>query len=357
MNDTRTFVAVTIGTGLILVGVFGVVLQLSLISAQIDDIVPFRADARLDELEARIDDLAAAASAPAPGAADTGTDPPAAGADARLDELEARIDDLAAAASAPAPGAAGTGTDPPAAGVGARLDELEARIDDLAAAVSAPAPDAAGVAAVPPLDINDHQWEPRYPFRDCEVCPEMVVMPAGDMALGRYEVTVGEYRAFASATGRGAGGGCLATGDSWRNPGFGQGDRHPVVCVSWDDAQEYVSWLSGKTTKTYRLPTEDEWESAAAGSQTTCSGRSPNDGTCAVDNPSSFNAAGLSGMVGNVWEWTSGCWEGNCGRPVHRGGSGFYAAEPLGFELRSWNAAGDRRADVGFRVVRLPSQR
>ena len=100
----------------------------------------------------------------------------------------------------------------------------------------------------------------------------MVVLPGGGLAMGRYEVTVGEYQVFASATGGGAGGGCIALGggDSWRNPGFPQTDRHPVTCVSWDDAQEYVSWLSRRTGATYRLPTEAEWERAASGSQPGC---------------------------------------------------------------------------------------
>ena len=73
--------------------------------------------------------------------------------------------------------------------------------------------------------------------------------------MGRYEVTVGEYRAFASATGGGAGGGCSTFGadDSWRDPGFPQTDRHLVTCVSWDDAQEYVSWLTRRTGATYRV--------------------------------------------------------------------------------------------------------
>ena len=105
-------------------------------------------------------------------------------------------------------------------------------------------------------------------FRDCDVCPEMVVMPDGDLALGRYEVTRGEYRAFASATGGGADD--CTRGDSWRNIEFPQTDRHPVTCVSWDDAQEYVSWLSRTTGAMYRLPTDAEWLRAAAGSEPEC---------------------------------------------------------------------------------------
>ena len=158
-------------------------------------------------------------------------------------------------------------------------------------------------------------------FRDCPECPEMVVLAGGVLAMGRYEVTVGEYRAFASATGAGAGGCRFFGGGSWRDPGFPQTDRHPVTCVSWDDAQEYVSWLSRRTGATYRLPTEAEWERAAAGSPdgVGCGGRSP-EGTCPVGQYGT-NAAGLSDMVGNVWEWTLDCWEGDCGRRVLRGGS------------------------------------
>ena len=105
--------------------------------------------------------------------------------------------------------------------------------------VSGGAGPAFGVAADPRLRPGDV-------FRDCESCPEIVVLPGGGLALGRYEVTVGEYRAFASATGAGAGD-CFGGGYSWRDPGFPQTDRHPVTCVSWDDAQAYVSWLSRTT--------------------------------------------------------------------------------------------------------------
>ena len=68
------------------------------------------------------------------------------------------------------------------------------------------------------------------------------------------------------------------SGSTWRNPGFPQEDNHPVVCVSWNDAVAFCNWLSKKEAKTYRLPTEAEWEYAAL--------------------------HGLEG-TGNVWEWTS----------------------------------------------------
>ena len=76
---------------------------------------------------------------------------------------------------------------------------------------------------------------------------------------------MGEYRAFVSATGGSAGGRCLAfgDGDSWENPGSSQTDRHPVTCVSLDDAQAYVLWLSRTARAKYRLPTEVELDLAA----------------------------------------------------------------------------------------------
>ena len=152
---------------------------------------------------------------------------------------------------------------------------------------------------------GDVRRRPGEVFRDCAECPEMVVLAGGRLAMGRYEVTVGEYRAFASATGGASGGECFGPRDvvvSWRNPGFPQTDRHPVTCVSRDDAQAYVSWLSRTTGATYRLPTEAEWERAAAGARPGCDrlgrGTIPN-GTCPV-GASVANAAGLSDMVGTI---------------------------------------------------------
>ena len=204
----------------------------------------------------------------------------------------------------------------------------------------------AGGASFGAVAGGDAPRRPRDVFRECDECPEMVVLPGGGLAIGRYEVTVGEYRAFASATG--------GTGnDGWRDHDrFPQTDRHPVTWVSWDDAQAYVSWLSRRTGAAYRLPTEAEWERAAAGSQAGCYRDRPGSrGTCPVGSYGS-NAAGLSDMVGNVHEWTSDCLEGDCGRRVLRGGSWSYDVGFLRPGTRIWDAAGRRFDRTGFRVSR-----
>lgn len=221
--------------------------------------------------------------------------------------------------------------------------------------------------------------------RDCAYCPEMVAIPAGRFvmgaapseeertslpeefrnrsqpqrsvsvkrfAAGRFEVTRGEYRVFAQATGR-SGEGCFVWGradfetdpaKSWRNPGFAQDDAHPVTCVSWEDATAYVTWLSQHTGRKYRLLTEAEWEYAArAGTATTrywgedagatCNYANGADRSTAARVPGaadwyladcddrhaytapvgSFrpNAFGLHDMLGNVEEWTQDCWGAN----------------------------------------------
>ncbi len=191
-------------------------------------------------------------------------------------------------------------------------------------------------------------------FRDCAACPEMVVLPEGRLALGRYEVTVGEYHAFVSATGAGAGGGCisLGAGDTWRDPGYAQTDRHPVTCVSWDDAQEFVSWLSDATDAMYRLPSEAEWAQAAAGSQLGCHhSRTDIQAACPV-GAYGANGAGLSDMVGNLWEWTNDCWEGDCAQRSLRGASWHSGAEYQLPATRDGNRPDMRIGHIGFRVAR-----
>ena len=237
-----------------------------------------------------------------------------------------------------------------------RLAELRASADNAPGGGVSRRADTAGSpgSASRPAGGADAPRRPGAVFRDCDGCPEMVVLPGGGLALGRYEVTVGEYRAFASATGGGAGVGCITfgDGDSWRDPGYAQTDRHPVTCVSWDDAQEYVSWLSRTAGATYRLPTEAEWESAAAGTQRGCDNeRTGHDGTCPVGTYG-VNAAGLSDMVGNLYEWTEDCWEGECGRRVLRGGSWYFAAEFQRPGARGWSDTDGRYYGNGFRVAR-----
>ena len=247
-----------------------------------------------------------------------------------------------------------------------RLEALRSPANDRPASVGRPTGGAgspgtgsrvsgAGGAAFGAVAGGDAPRRPGDVFRECDECPEMVVLPGGGLALGRYEVTVGEYRAFASATGGGAGGGCFHSKGAWQNPGFPQTDRHPVACMSWDDAQAYVSWLSRRTGAAYRLPSEAEWERAAAGSQVGCyRGRTTeNPGTCPVGSYGS-NAAGLSDMVGNLWEWTSDCWEGDCGRRVIRGAAWSYSPFAVDYRLgtRSPLRAAARFDDQGFRVSR-----
>ena len=187
-------------------------------------------------------------------------------------------------------------------------------------------------------------------FRDCDVCPEMVVMPGGRFALGRYEVTVGEYRVYASAAAGGAGQGCAADRAlGWRDPGVLQTESHPVTCVSWDDAQDYVTWLTGRSGARYRLPTEEEWVLAIGGAEPGCqSRRDGRDGTCPVGSYGS-NDVGLSDMVGNVWEWMEDCYEGDCGSRVIRGGG-------WGSDER-WRDANARLSEWRYNPPPLPGRR
>lgn len=144
-------------------------------------------------------------------------------------------------------------------------------------------------------------------FQDCDDCPEMVVVPAGQFIMGtadseagrltnegpqrevtiakpfaisKYEVTIGQYRQFSEETNRGVRnnncvvvtglrGGEPVQGKSWEDPNYDVEENHPVACISWNDSQDFVGWLAEKTGQPYRLLTEAEWEYAArAGTST-----------------------------------------------------------------------------------------
>jgi len=232
-------------------------------------------------------------------------------------------------------------------------------------------------------------------IRDCPSCPEMVVVPAGTFllgtsadgrerdpdrgespplpvtmsrafAIGRFEVTVAEFRAFVTSTRYAPPGDCrISSGGAWVRlpdrgwaaPGFPapQADNEPVVCVSWDDATAYADWLSRTTGKVYRLPSETEWEYAARGGTTTpryfgdrdsdedtvlsvaCDYANVYDSSSVTELPFPYpnarcrdghtytapvgsfkpNAFDLYDMIGNAREWLQDCFTGSyIGRPA-----------------------------------------
>jgi formylglycine-generating enzyme required for sulfatase activity len=196
-------------------------------------------------------------------------------------------------------------------------------------AAPSPAPNA------PLANPSSASPEPGDIFRDCPDCSEMVVVPAGQFkmgsaetiyeqpahqvsiarpfAIGRREVTFDEWDLCVTA------GGCKYRPD---DHGWGRANR-PVIDVSWDDAKAFLSWLSQKSGKIYRLPSEAEWEYAArAGTESSFWwGRSPVKGNAncedCAESPSrrtlpaqSFrpNGFGLFDVAGNVAEWVEDCW-------------------------------------------------
>ena len=289
--------------------------------------------------------------------------------------------------------------------------------------------------------------KPGTVFQDCADCPRMVVIPAGEFtlgspaseagrgldegpqrqvqiaqpfALGRSEVTVAEFRRFVEEAGyrteaerdtraQGCSGFIYADPaaanpatepfTSWRSPGLAQAqaDSHPVLCVSWNDARAYVQWLSKKTGKRYRLPSEAEWEYAARAGSTTARpwGDDPVQ-ACRFANVAdqsrfqtwSFgqkhectdghyftapaggyapNRFGLYDMIGNVWEWNEDCWnasysgspadgsawlKGDCAQRVLRGGSWSTVPRFARSATRHKNPVDFRDNLTGFRVAR-----
>ena len=241
---------------------------------------------------------------------------------------------------------------------------------------------------------SDAQRLPGELFRDCPDCAEMVIVPQGEFemgsnlktseqpvhrvnirrnfAIGRREVTFAEWDRCVDA------GGCMFRPT---DQGWGRGDR-PVTNVSWDDAKQFIAWLSRLTGKPYRLPTEAEWEYAARGGSITpywwgkdvgaghaqCAG-------CGVGESDrtapagSFrpNAFGLYDTAGNAAEWVEDCWNssfhgapgdgsawisGDCSLRVLRGGSFADKATAVRSSSRFRYDQDVRYYANGFRVAR-----
>ncbi|HXZ93104.1 MAG TPA: formylglycine-generating enzyme family protein [Burkholderiales bacterium] len=240
---------------------------------------------------------------------------------------------------------------------------------------------------------------PGATFRDCDHCPEMVVVPAGsflmgsppteagrfpdespqhrvtfarEFAVGKFPVTRAEYARFVQESGYRAGPGCLIRKfggwiddprADWRTPGFAQTARDPVVCMNVDDAMAYTAWLSRKTGYAYRLLAEAEWEYAARagssgaypwgaeanhdranfGAEPCCEPATEGRDRWLHTSPAgSFppNAFGLYDMHGNAWQWTQDCWYRNYdGAPTD--GSARVSGSCVDHVLRggSWNCS------------------
>jgi formylglycine-generating enzyme required for sulfatase activity len=262
-------------------------------------------------------------------------------------------------------------------------------------------------AAVPLSPGEECALKPKNVFKECPECPEMVVVPAGSftmgspktepernddegpqhkvtiskrLAVGRFTVTFAEWDACV------ADGGC--NGYRLDDRAWGRG-RMPVINVSWNDAQAYLSWLSKKTGKTYRLLSEAEWEySARAGTttpfwqgatistdQANYNGRYFYPGgkkgefrgkTVPVDMFAP-NAFGLYNVHGNVLQWCADAKRTYTAAPmtdplgptenvairVQRGGGLAYAARGVRSAYRRVGNVGDRSGDFGFRCARL----
>jgi formylglycine-generating enzyme len=209
----------------------------------------------------------------------------------------------------------------------------------------------------------DYPNYPRHRFVELQdEAPVHAVRISRSFYLGKYEVTIGQFKQFVESSGYvpeseadGTGGyGYNVKYDpsqtvrqdafegrdrkySWKNPGFPQADDHPVVNVTWNDAVAMAQWLSQNEKRHYRLPTEAEWEYACrAGAATRYyNGNSPSglnriantfDQTVvpfwvqwkdfATEGSDNYaftapvgqflpNAFGLYDMLGNVWEWVS----------------------------------------------------
>ena len=285
------------------------------------------------------------------------------------------------------------------------LASSDAPATKAAAAIAVPAePVARRAPALEPVARNASPpavpvVPPGSVFRDGDNFPEMVVIPAGrfmmgrlaeetgrDAELPRHSVTIAQPFALAKHA---------VTFDEWdafvatdgtaykpADKGWGRG-RQPVINVSWEDAQAYAAWVSDKTGKLYRLPSEAQWEYAARAGTTTRypwgdapgknqanfskSGSPWSDRQTAPVGGFPPNQFGLCDMIGNVWEWTQDCWNdnyngapedgnaweaGNCGVRVVRGGSWSSSAGNVRVAFRFRFKPAFRDINLGFRLAR-----
>ena len=245
--------------------------------------------------------------------------------------------------------------------------------------------------------------------------PQKKVSLRRPIAISKTEVTVGQFRMFVEATGyvteaeKNPEVGCRIFDNgwrweanrNWREHRYEQSDRHPVVCVSWDDALAYIDWLTEQTGELYSLPSEVEWEYAArSGSQKSRFWEEEEQEACGYANVSDLSRArmsnlsrspenifvcddgyaysapvasfqennfGINDMLGNVWEWTADCWNdnyddlpqvgqprlhGNCSNRVYRGGSWGNFPALIRAAKRGTDPKEFRYYNVGFRVTR-----
>ncbi|MFN3912794.1 SUMF1/EgtB/PvdO family nonheme iron enzyme [Hyphomonas sp.] len=229
--------------------------------------------------------------------------------------------------------------------------------------------------------------EPAAPV--CDVCPAMVSLPGGTFSMGSpateagrepiegplHDVTVKAFSISKTEITAGQWAACLADGGcGGYRPPAAESDGMPITAISWRDANAYAKWLSTKDARTYRLPTEAEWEYAARGGTSTAfwwgdrfdSMKAPRDRLReAASLPE--NTFGLQGMLGNVREWVEDCYvngysdapadgsavlSGDCGRRVVRGGSIKSGQAEHRAANRARISVTTRDRQIGFRVVR-----
>lgn len=238
---------------------------------------------------------------------------------------------------------------------------------------------------------------PHYPgedFRDCPDCPEMIVVPTGEFEMGgkanpfegpAHRVTISRPFAIARReTSFAEWDACVSDGKCKHVPndhGWGRGEQ-PVIDVSWLDAKEFALWLTQKTSRNYRLPSEAEWEYAARAGTTSLfwwgreAGKTNANCSNCADTPLqrtmrtgtfSPNKFGLYDTAGNAYEWVEDCWNdtyigapkegfawtsGDCRQRVIRGGSFSNKSDMATSAARFRYDLDVRYISNGFRVVR-----